>query len=387
MPETLCYPRELLTRSEAERRKYFAKRTVMHAEMERVCGELMDVILEPSDTSLVFLVGPTGGGKTTLLGLIQKRIAEHLMPELLADAGKLPSVSVEVPAPESSHYPWKDFYKRILRTMEDPFIEQNAKYYGVRGGQRFAEGRLALGRGVSAQELRHAVEQAFRHRQPAAVLLDEAQHFLKIASGRKLLDQMDIIKSLANMTNVVQVLIGTYELIAFLNLSGQLSRRSTVIHFPRYHAEDSADIRLFGSVVLAFQRHMPFEEEPNLLPHLEYLYTRSIGCVGILKDWLLKAYGVALRAKAKTLNLSHLKARALSVVQCRKMLAEARVGEQKLAEGEDAGTKLAEELGMRFLDVDNHGDATNPAKLKRRSLRPGQRKPTRDSVGIEQYAA
>jgi AAA domain len=121
------------------------------------------------------------------------------MSELLADAGKLPSVSVEVPAPESSHYPWKDFYKRILRTMEDPFIEQNAKYYGVRGGQRFAEGRLALGRDVSAQELRHAVEQAFRHRQPAAVLLDEAQHFLKIAGGRKLLDQMDIIKSLANI--------------------------------------------------------------------------------------------------------------------------------------------------------------------------------------------
>jgi hypothetical protein len=387
MPETLCYPRELLTRSEAERRKYFAKRTVMHAKMEQVCGELMDVILEPSDTSLVFLVGPTGGGKTTLLGLIQKRIAEHLMSELLADAGKLPSVSVEVPAPESSHYPWKDFYKRILRTMEDPFIEQNAKYYGLRGGQRFAEGRLALGRGVSAQELRHAVEQAFRHRQPAAVLLDEAQHFLKIASGRKLLDQMDIITSLANMTNVVQVLIGTYELIAFLNLSGQLSRRSTVIHFPRYHAEDSADIRLFGSVVLAFQRHMPFEEEPNLLPLLEYLYARSIGCVGILKDWLSKAYGVALSAKAKTLNLSHLKGRALSVAQCRKMLTEARAGEQKLAEDEDAGAKLAEELGMRFLDVDNHGDATNPAKLKRRSLRPGQRKPTRDSVGIEQYAA
>src|SRR5271166_6447843 len=219
MPETLSYSRELLTRPEAEQRKYFAERTVMHSEMERVSGELMDVILEPSDTSLVFLVGPTGCGKTTILRLIQKRIAEHLMSELLADGGKLSSVSVEVPAPESTHYPWKDFYKRILRAMEDPFVDQNAKYYGVRGGHRTAEGRLALGRGVSAQELRHAVEQAFRHRQPAAVLLDEAQHFLKIASGRKLLDQMDIIKSLANMTNVVQVLIGTYELIAFLILA------------------------------------------------------------------------------------------------------------------------------------------------------------------------
>ena len=135
------------------------------------------------------------------------------------------------------------------------------------------------------------------------------------------------------------------------------------------------------------QAEWPFEEEPNLLPHLEYLYARSIGCVGILKDWLGKAYGVALRSKAKTLKLSHLKARALSVAQCRKILAEARAGEQKLVDDEVTGTKLAEELGMRFLEVGNHGDAPNLAKLKRRSLRPGQRKPTRDPVGIEQHAA
>ena len=365
MPGTLVYSRELITRPAAERRNYFAERTVMHAEMERVCGELMDVILEPSDTTLVFLVGPTGCGKTTILRLIQKRIAEHLMSELLTDGGKLPSVSVVVPAPEFSSFPWKDFYKRILRAMEDPFVDQSVKYCGLRGHRTVEDSRVRDS-SVSAQELRHAVERAFRHRQPAAVLLDEAQHFLKIASGKKLLDQIDIIKSLANMTNIVQVLIGTYELIAFLNLSGQLSRRSTVIHFPRYHAEDSADIRLFGSVVLAFQRHMPFEEEPNLLPHLEYLYARSIGCVGILKDWLLKAYGMALRAKAKTLNLSHLKARALSVAQCRTMLAEARAGEEKLAEDEDAGTKLAEEIGLNFFEVGNNGDATQSLHIQTR---------------------
>lgn len=388
MPETLAYSSELLTRPAAERRNYFAERTVMHTEMERVCGELMDVILETSDTTLVFLIGPTGCGKTTILRLIQIRIAERLMAELLTDAGKFPSVSVEVPAPESSAFPWKDFYKRMLRAMEDPFVDQSAKYCGVRGGQRTAaEDGQALSRGSSAQDFRLAVERAFQHRQPAAVLLDEAQHFLKIASGKKLLNQMDIIKSLANMTNVVQVLIGTYELIAFLNLSGQLSRRSTVIHFPRYHAEDPADIRLFGSVVLAFQRHMPFEEEPNLLPHIEYLYARTIGCVGILKDWLLKAYGMALRSKARTLNLSHLKARALSIAQCRTMLAEARAGEEKLAEDEDAGIKLAEEIGMNFFEVGNNGDALNPSTSKRRSLRPGERKPKRDPVGLDQYAA
>lgn len=387
MPETLSFPRELLKRSEAERRRYFAERTVMHSEMERVCEELLAVILEPSDTSLVFLVGPTGGGKTTMRRLVEKRIAEQLMSELLADGGKLPSVSVEVPAPESTPFPWKDFYKRLLRTMEDPFVDQNAKYYGVRGGHRTAEDSLALSRSLTAQEFRHAVERALRHRRPAAILLDDAQHFAKIASGKKLIDQLDIIKSLANMTNVAHVLIGTYELIPFLHLSGQLIRRSTVIHFRRYRVEDAADIRLFSSVVFAFQRHMPFEEEPNLLPHLEYLYARSIGCIGVLKDWLLKAYGVALRAKAKTLNLSHLKARALSVAQCREMLAEARAGEQRLAEDEDAAAKFAEELGMMVVDGGTSGGARNPATPKRHSLRPGQRKPTRDPVGIEQFAA
>jgi len=75
MPEALSYPRELLTRSAAERHEYFANRTVMHTEMARVCEELLGVILEPSNTSLVFLEGPTGGGKTTMLRLIEKRIA------------------------------------------------------------------------------------------------------------------------------------------------------------------------------------------------------------------------------------------------------------------------------------------------------------------------
>lgn len=221
-----------------------------------------------------------------------------------------------------------------------------------------------------------------------AVLLDEAQHFLKIASGRKLLDQMDIIKSLANMTDSVQVLIGTYELIPFLNLSGQLSRRSTVIHLPRYHAEELEDVRLFSSAVLAFQRLMPLEEEPNLLEHVEYLYTRSIGCIGVLKDWLNKAFGVALQSKAKTLTMAHLKARALSVAQCRKMLDEARYGEEKLIEAEADSEKLTEELGIKVFHPAPTAEQSKPTAVKPKvTRRPGQRTAHRDPIGTEKYAA
>jgi len=38
---------------------------------------------------------------------------------------------------------------------------------------------------------------------------------------------------MANQTKIVHVLLGTYELLALRNLSGQLSRRSLDIHFCR----------------------------------------------------------------------------------------------------------------------------------------------------------
>ena len=85
-------------------------------------------------------------------------------------------------------------------------------------------------------EYQHAVEQSLRHRRPAAVLIDEAQHLAKVPAGRRLADQLDVVKSIASHTGIVHVLFGTYDLLAFRNLSAQLSRRCFDIHFPRYQS-------------------------------------------------------------------------------------------------------------------------------------------------------
>ena len=86
---------------------------------------------------------------------------------------------------------------------------------------------------VGSAELGYAVEQALRHRHPPVVFVDEAQHLARIASGHRLSDQLEVIKSIANRTETVHVLLGTYELMAFRNLSAQLSRRSVDLHFQR----------------------------------------------------------------------------------------------------------------------------------------------------------
>lgn len=56
-----------------------------------------------------------------------------------------------------------------------------------------------------------------------------------MAGGHQMLQQMNWIKSIANITNTTHVLFGTYELLNCCSLSGQLSRRSEDIHLPRYH--------------------------------------------------------------------------------------------------------------------------------------------------------
>ena len=138
-------------------------------------------------------------------------------------------------------------------------------------------------------EYRYAVEQAVRYRRPVAITIDEAQHLGKIPSGRRLLDQLDVVKSIANQTKTVHVLLGTYDLLAFRNLNGQLSRRSIDVHLARYHAEDSDDRQTFINVVRSFEKELPFEDPPDLVRDWEFLYERSLGCISVLKEWLVQA--------------------------------------------------------------------------------------------------
>jgi len=155
-------------------------------------------------------------------------------------------------------------------------------------------------------------------------MIDEAQHLSKMASGRRLLDQLDVVKSIANQTRIVHVLFGTYDLLAFRNLNGQLSRRSLDVHFPRYRAESASERQVFINILQSFAHHMPLAEPPDLAANWELLYERSIGCVGILKQWLMRALYSVLRCGGKTIARKDLEAQALSVLQCQKISPKRR---------------------------------------------------------------
>lgn len=119
------------------------------------------------------------------------------------------------------------------------------------------------------------------------------------------------------------------------------------IHFPRYDAAVEQDAQVFQSVVWALQRQLPVEKEPPLVDHWEFLYARSIGCIGLLKMHLNRALNLALAEEAKTVTLAHLRKTAPSETRVELALRNALESEAELTESEGADERLLTLLGLR----------------------------------------
>jgi hypothetical protein len=365
-----------------KRLEHFRNFTVAHPRLVQARDELVDAIDGAAPGSLVFVLGPTGVGKTTLRLKIENLLAQQMAQALAADPGRLPFVSVEVVPPDSGRFRWRDYFRRVLAAMNEPLI--GFKSLGGARGVPIADAPPSV---LGNAELGFAVEQALRYRRPPVVFVDEAQHLARIASGRRLSDQLDVIKSIANRTETVHVLLGTYELLAFRNLSAQLSRRSMDLHFERYRADSDEDRQIFRSVLLTFQKQLPFATaESDLIGAWEFLYERSVGCVGILKEWLMRACVRAIKHGAVKLTPEHLERTALSISQCDKVLAESREGETRLNDHEDARQRFRTLLGLEPQSrarTEAEADGGPPFQKRKRG-RPCKRAPRRDPVTQEQ---
>lgn len=321
------FPKELLNQSPEDRLTYFEQHKIDHPKLKKVSNQLLDAIDKRDKSSLIFIYGPTGVGKTTLKEKVVEKLIERSLEQLKTDKGKIPVVTVEAVAPESGDFNWKDFYRRSLIELEEPLIDYKIDY-GEKGIRRNSEGEIIIESRVASPKLRESLEKCLKHRRPDIFVVDEAHHFGIMSSGQKLKNQLECLKSLANMSSTNLGLLGTYDLLIFRDLGGQLSRRTINIHFSRYKVDNKQDLKAFITVLKTFQKHLPLSEEPDLLSNWEYFYERSIGCIGILKDWLTRTLRDILDKQIESIELKHFRARALSISQCKQILKEIEEGEK-----------------------------------------------------------
>ncbi|WP_436864770.1 ATP-binding protein [Bacillus fungorum] len=370
------FPMSLLHANKESKLDYFQKCVVEHTRIQQVQEQLISYIDNPAGSSICLVLGPSGVGKTTLGASIETYFVQNMLDELNEDLCRIPIVRLELVSSDSGVFNWKDYYRRALEYLQEPLIDfkvnlDEPKLTEMEKKKR----RFNYHDASSTPELRRSLENALKYRRPVAFLIDEAQHLLKVSSAKRLQDQLDAIKSLANMTNVPHILIGTYELKEFVSLSGQLSRRTAHMHFQRYRADHEEEYHTFLSVLYMFQKHLPLREEPNLIEHGELLYERTLGCIGILKDWLIRCLGDAIDNDKDTITLAMLKKHALAINALFTLFEEIEQGERLFIENEQERMDLISRIGLK-----SQKKISSATMKKRHSV--GKRNPVRDKVGI-----
>src|SRR5687768_11891876 len=111
------FPQELLSKSKGDRLQYFKDRMVAHPRLVEAYSDLRRSIEEPGGASLIFVFGPPGVGKTTLRMRLEVELSRAALPELERDPGRFPAVAMEVVAPESGNFNWRDHYTRMLEAL------------------------------------------------------------------------------------------------------------------------------------------------------------------------------------------------------------------------------------------------------------------------------
>jgi hypothetical protein len=337
-------PRSLLGRSTDARLRYFQRYLIGHHQLERAREKILRALFLPRDedtwTPVILVMGPAGVGKTTLLRAVERDIAHRLKRALTRDPERLASAHCELEVGDGVRFSWKHYCQRALQALEEPMRDYKIMPLGVSsatlGASTYAAARTDSTVRMSEWTLREAAICAALRRRPAAFLIDEGQQTATSAGGRTLLNQMDYVKRLADTMRVPHVLFGHYGLTPLRQVSGQLARRTVDVHFRRYLATRPDDLAEFRNVVLSFQCYLPVASPPPLIEWWEDLYVRSVGCVGLLKTWLMSALDEALKRGEQTIAQDVLWRNAPPPSKSKKILAEAQQGEEELAELEDA---------------------------------------------------
>ena len=148
-----------------------------------------------------------------------------------------------------------------------------------------------------------------------------------------------------------------------------------------YKWDSDADVAQYASVFHTLMQRLPIEGFPAVESNLEEFFIGGVGCVGVAKDWIARAFARMLKERKGVLTMAHFRDTRLSPVQLKTMALELAHAEEWVRSAKsDNELKLL--LGVKPRPSSDAQSAKGqPAKPTKSRGKPFTRRPGRDPVG------
>lgn len=273
-----------------------ATASIAHQRASVVLAETIDHLTSPGDLAIVLLVGPSGVGKTQLAAQIMGEIRRLLgsRPALPAHHDVLP---LQAPGSKGGRYPWPALASGINQRLNlPPFRLATPPAW-----QERPRGNIERLRGIDDPGALEMAASWIASCEVQLVVLNEAVNLMPALTGRLAEEHLHKFKDLVQRSQARWLLNGTKRLADLPSLSPELERRSVIVPFESYDADDPRDHQEFGRVVNAF---IALVDNPPSLDEqqLHDILVATGGCVGRLRNWLVDAEALATRRRCDFLR-------------------------------------------------------------------------------------
>lgn len=353
---------------------------VLHDRFHDAYDAILNAIQHEAPDTIIAVVAPTGAGKSSLAKCVAAEVRRYFKKKGLLP-GQIPVVCLEAEASERHVFQWRPFYHQWLICLEEPLLESKVDLAAALKTKQASEGQI---RGVNILRddlgyLRNRIREALEEHHTYVVEIDEANNIAAVGKNGSHAGQMHLLKTMANRMTCRIVMFGTAEMIPLLDQSAQLGRRVIEVSIQPYSDSDD-DLKEFGSTAKSLFERGPIPIAFTIAEQLLYLHKGTIGLIGVLAQWVRKAFARALRSGAKKLTIEHLKATRLPDRKIR--LLEREVA-RCAAYFEGAPVNDLSPPAAKTGNADEKAEGAAPTTKKKSSkkLKPGNRRPHRDATG------
>lgn len=300
-----------------------------------------------SPGEVICISGPSRAGKTKLISELIKLLLDD---NDFSKTGEMPVVSVKaVNSARHGSFSTKSFTKKLLHAVQHPFYGED-DFENINKQDR-----------ISEDVYRQALEKALIARKVQYLFIDEAQHakyVSKDAQGAYAV--MDSWKCLAEEAGIILVVVGAYPILDIIRKSPHMVGRRHQVNLGRYKIERS-DLLQFKAILDEYGEVL--DCQILLSQNMDLIYKGSLGCIGLVRHWLMRATSLAITRKT-TLSEDILHESMPSEDDLNSLSEEIRNGELLLDELEDS-----------------HGLTEKPKQTRKKAKnKPFQRKAERISA-------